>query len=250
VTFGSGFALLSGLARDDHARRYGLSRYAYNVSVEEARARGLDDDYYFRVYDDLQRDHRRKFDTKHTVLSVFNVDGIARDRERTRRALALIADDPAYFATIYVRRVARLYGFTEQLRVVPGSVRPPGRESRTRRFYDGLDAADVWEAQFGASSDHVRALVGMPQRLFRTEFVLAAAALGLALTLATGWRRAAIVLAVAVYYVGLQALLWSEFRHTLPSHLATFLLVGVAVVAAWRAARLAAPRLANLVPRD
>jgi 4-amino-4-deoxy-L-arabinose transferase-like glycosyltransferase len=41
VTIGSGFALLSGLARDDYAGRYGLSRFAYNVSVEEAAERGF-----------------------------------------------------------------------------------------------------------------------------------------------------------------------------------------------------------------
>jgi hypothetical protein len=61
VTTGSGFALLSGLARDDYAGRYGLARFGYNVSVEEAVARDLPPHFYFDEYDRLQARHRRKF---------------------------------------------------------------------------------------------------------------------------------------------------------------------------------------------
>ncbi|MBK6315979.1 MAG: glycosyltransferase family 39 protein [Blastocatellia bacterium] len=77
VTTGSGFALLSGLARDDIEGRYGLSRFAFNVSIEEAEARGLASNAYFDEYDRMQSTHRRPFEVKHTVLSIFAVDGIA-----------------------------------------------------------------------------------------------------------------------------------------------------------------------------
>ena len=65
-----------------------------------------------------------------------------------------------------------------------------------------------------------------------TPLILVLAAIGLAIALARDWRKALFLLAPAVYYVGLQSLMWAEFRHTLPAHVAVFLFVGVAVSAA------------------
>ncbi len=234
VTFGDGFALISGLARDDFARHYELPRFAYNFTVDEAVDRGLEPDAYFREFDEFQRPHRRWFDSKHTVLSVFDVDGIERDRARRSEALGLVAGDPVYFGSLYARRVGRLIGFTEQLRSVPVAFRPVERRSETAAFYQAVGASEVWDSKNGSSLDHIRVLVARVQAPFRTGILLALAAIGLALTLTTGWRRAAFLLAMPVYYIGLQALMWSEFRHTLPSHIATFIFVAVAIVAALR----------------
>jgi hypothetical protein len=243
VTTGSGFALLSGLARDDYAGKYGLPRFAYNVSVEEARERGLPDAYYFDEYDRLQAGHRRKFETRHTVLSVFSVDGIARDRERRRHALELIEADPVYFASIYGLRLRRLVGYTEQNRPVSREVGPPRAAHESLAFYESLSPrGGVWRyyAAEGSVWDFVRPPLAVLQRLFVTPLVLLAAVAGLLVCALRGWRRAALLLVPPVYYLGLQALMWAEFRHTLPVHAAAFVFAGVAAeaAAAWLVLRL------------
>ncbi|MBK6427057.1 MAG: glycosyltransferase family 39 protein [Blastocatellia bacterium] len=135
VTTGSGFALLSGLARDDIEGRYGLSRFAYNVSIEEAEARGLASNAYFDEYDRMQSTHRRPFEVKHTVLSIFAVDGIARDRARRERASSLIRSDLPYFARVVTVRAKR----PRILRTEPDRTgRSAARRSRIR--VDGLYA--------------------------------------------------------------------------------------------------------------
>lgn len=230
VTVGSGFALLSGLARDDHAGRYGLPRFAYNFSLEEAAARGLPPDYYFAEYDRMQGGRARAFESKHTVLSVFAVDGIARDRERTRRALEIIGSDPVYFASIYGRRLARLLGYTEQNRPVPLEPRPATRAHETLDFYRGIDpSGGLWRyyGERGSVVDYLRPPLARVQGLFVTPLVLAAAGLGLLLCAAASWRRALFLAVPAAYYLGLQSLMWAEFRHTLPAHLSLFLMIGL-----------------------
>jgi hypothetical protein len=246
VTFGDGFALVSGLARDDYAHRYNLPRFAYNVSVDEAVERGLDSEEYFREYDAFQSAHARKFDSKHTVLSVFDVDGIDRDRARRRKAIGLIMNEPGYFASIYLRRVGRLLGFTEQLRPVPAASRPIERRMESQAFYADLRARKVWEDRYGSRSDHVRALLATAQKPFRTGVILTLAMLGLLLAAASGWRRPLVLLAIPIYYICLQSLMWAEFRHTLPAHIATFLFVSVALVGL---CRLAATGIRTLVSR-
>ena len=238
VTFGSGFALLSGLARDDYAGRYDLPRFAYNVSLEEARARGLPPDHYFAEYDRIQAQRRRKYDVKHTVLSVFALDGIARDRERSQRALALISGDPLYFASIYWLRVGRLLGYTPQLRAVPIAVGPRDHAYEMPGYFAPLGTLDPYYAREGRFYDRLRPLIAMAQGAFVTRALLAGAAVGLLLALVAGWRRAFLLLVLPVYYLGMQSFMWAEFRHTLPIHLAVFILIGVVGVSALRALRL------------
>jgi hypothetical protein len=234
VTTGSGFALLSGLARDDYAGRYGLARFGYNVSVEEAVAQGLEPHFYFDEFDRLQANHRRKFETKHTVLSVFTVDGIARDRARRDRAVALIEADPLYFASIYWLRIARLVGYTEQNRRVPREPGPAEHAYRSLAAYESVSPRwGVWRyyAAEGRPWDFARPVVAAIQRPFVTPVLLALAGLGLALCLRARWRVAALLLVLPVYYLGLQAMMWAEFRHTLPIHASAFIFVGILVEA-------------------
>jgi len=243
VTIGSGFALLSGLARDDYAGRYGLSRFAYNVSVDEARERGLPDAYYFDEYDAHQAGHRRKFETKHTVLSVFAVDGIARDRERRREALGLIANDPPYFASIYWLRIERLLGYTQQNRPVPLEPRPAEHAYESLDFYRGIGAGSGrYYAEHAHFWDNARPIVAAVQRIFVTPLLLAVAALGLVVCAVRSWRRALLLLTLPAYYLGLQALMWAEFRHTLPVHASVFILIGLACHTVTCAARRAIRR--------
>jgi hypothetical protein len=183
VTFGSGFALLSGLARDDYAGKFNLPRFAYNVSVEEAEARGLPPEYYFAEYERFQVREHRKFDVKHTVLSVFAVDGIARDRERGRRARALIAADPAYFFSIYGLRIARLMDYSRQLRSVSLSAGPRMHAYETLAFYAPLGDLGSYYAREGRWYDHLRPpLAHFQERVFSTWLLLSAAAVGLTIT--------------------------------------------------------------------
>jgi hypothetical protein len=232
VTFGAGFALFSGLARDDYAGRYGLPRFAYNVSIREAEARGLPPDFYFDRYEEVQAGESRKFDVKHTVLSVFAVDGIARDRERARQARALIASDPGYFASLVALRAGRLLDYSRQLRPVPLSVGPRARAFETVEFYQRLGSLEAYYAREGIWYDRIRSPLAVLQGLFGTWTLFSAAAVGLLVALFVAWRHALFLLIPPVYYLGLQSLMWAEFRHTLPIHVSVFIFIGVAAGAA------------------
>ncbi len=240
VTIGSGFALLSGLARDDSAGRYGLPRFATNVSSDEARERGLDEDFYWEEYDRLQSSHLRKFETKHTVLSVFTVDGIARDRARRTEAIGLIRSDLPYFASIYLRRVARLLGYTQQNRPVPLEATVPERASESLAFSSAVDPQGGrlrYYREHGHVWDLARPVLAALQGLFVTPIILGIALLGLIVVAMRRPDRLAILLVLPLYYLGLQALMWAEFRHTLPVHASVFLCVGVAVASGFAGVR-------------
>jgi hypothetical protein len=235
VTVGSGFALLSGLARDDYAGRYDLPRFATNVSIDEAVDRGLPPAFYFDEYDRLQDGHTRKLEVKHTVLSVFAVDGVARDRERTREALRLIRSDPRYFASIYWLRIERLLGYTQQNRPVPPEETRPTRASESLAFYTAVDpSGGRWRyyRERGRVWDVLRPPLAAAQRSFVTPVLLGLAALGLVVVLVRERRSLPVLLVIPLYYLGLQAVMWAEFRHTLPVHASVFVLIGVAVAAA------------------
>lgn len=245
VTTGSGFALLSGLARDDIDGRYGLARFAYNVSVEEAEARGLPSSHYFDEYDRLQSSHRRQYEVKHTVLSVFGVDGIARDRARRERAMSIIRADPVYFARVVAVRVRRLLGYTQQNRPVPVEVGHPDRAFESMAFTRSVDASSAsWRHAFehGAWTELIRAPLAFSQRGFVTSIILPLALLGLLTISVVDWKRAAFLIAPVVYYVGLQSLMWAEFRHTLPIHASIFLAIGLVVATGTVATRRALQR--------
>jgi hypothetical protein len=228
VTVGSGFALLSGLARDDVDHRYDLPLFAYNFSVAEATERGLAPDHYFVTYDRFQEGRARKLDTKHTVLSVFAVDGIERDAARRREALRLIAADPLYFAKIYAIRVERLLGYSKQSRPVPLDAARATTGYASREFYTTVDPRlGLWRyyAERGSFYDFVRPVVAAVQRLFTTPIVLALALVGFCIVAIASPRRALFLLVPVIYYIGLQSLMWAEFRHTLPIHSSIFLFV-------------------------
>jgi hypothetical protein len=226
VAFGSGFALLSGLARDDYANKYGLTRFAYNFTVEEAEARGLPSDYFIAEYEAVQASQSRPLEVKHSVLSVFAIDGIARDRERSARAMQLIRSDPVYYASICWVRVKRMLSYTEQRKLVP--LDDPGT---LRAFEASLAQGD------SSAPNAVGALIWRLQSFFQTRFILPVALAGLVLIAGAGWRRTLLLSSVPLYYLTLQSLMWTEFRHALPIHISVFIAIGVAVVAVtdrWR----------------
>lgn len=230
VTIGSGFALLSGLARDDVEGRYGLSRFAFNVSTEEAEARGLPPGSFIDAYDRLQSGHTRKYEVKHTVLSVFGVDGIARDRERRDRAMGLIRGDVPYYAKVVTVRVRRLLGYTEQNRPVPVEASKGDHAYESLAFARSIGGSGSvlrHARERGAWSEIARAALAELQRLFASAVLLPLAAAGLLLAGLVDWRRAFFLAAPVLYYVGLQSLMWAEFRHTLPIHVSLFLAIGL-----------------------
>jgi hypothetical protein len=174
---------------------------------------------------------------------VLAVDGIARDRERRQKAMALIASDPRYFASIYWLRVERLLGYTQQNRPVPLEIAPTLAAHSSLAFYRELAPRNGVLWYYSANGhlwDYLRPWIAMLQRLFVTPLVLALAACGLLVALAWNWRVAVFMLVLPAYYIGLQALMWAEFRHTLPVHIAVFVFVGVAAHAGWNLLRAAA----------
>ena len=148
--------------------------------------------------------------------------------------MSIIRGDPVYFARVVAVRVRRLLGYTQQNRPVPVEVGHPDHAFESMAFTRTIDAESATmrhASEHGAWTELVRAPLAIVQRGFATSIVLPLALLGLLLLSAADWKRAVFLIAPVVYYVGLQSLMWAEFRHTLPIHTSLFLAIGLVVSA-------------------
>lgn len=128
-------------------------------------------------------------------------DGIARDRFRVRRSLAVIRDNPGWFARAMLARMAQMLDYTHN---VPA---------------------------FVAARSGSRALLRAVQ-VGITALLLPAVALGVALLGLLAPRRALLLGIVPFAYLVLQAPMHLEFRVTLPMHALLALFAGATLVAA------------------
>ncbi len=133
-------------------------------------------------------------------------DGIRRDRERTREALAFIKQHPIWYAGVML---GRMWGMLK----VAGDPVP----------YTGISGINVTsqkclppERQAGVLAFAVNAL-GSIQSLVRYLF-LPLAALGMFLALRRDWRVSCILLVTILYYLVPGTAAHTEIRYVLPMH--------------------------------
>jgi 4-amino-4-deoxy-L-arabinose transferase-like glycosyltransferase len=191
VSLGAGQTLVEGLADYDPGRRFGLPRTDVELTRMEADAHG-----------------RPEY-----ASSLFEPDGVERDRERTRRALAVIGAHPFWFACVMARRAGSML----RLERTPLAASAPVSEGWAR-----------------APRLAVRAL----QRLFITAVFLPLYLAGLLLLLRAGRTRAlAALLTVPLYYLCVQSALHTEYRYVLAVHYFLFIVAAAALYHAGLAAR-------------
>jgi 4-amino-4-deoxy-L-arabinose transferase-like glycosyltransferase len=191
VSLGAGQTLVEGIADYDPGRRFGLPDTDAELTRMEALEAG-----------------RPEY-----ASALFTPDGIKRDRERTRRAFAVVAANPLWFAGVMVRRAASML----KLERTPLASDAPVSEGWARAPRLALRAA---------------------QKLFVTAVFLPLYVAGLFILLRERRRRALVLLlAVPAYYLCAQSPLHTEYRYVLAVHYFLFVVAAVALCRAWLAAR-------------
>jgi dolichyl-phosphate-mannose-protein mannosyltransferase len=183
-------------------------------------------------------------------------DGIFRDRERYRRARAVIRAHPYLYARVVAGRALEMLRYAE-----PGPPRlsdGPGAAALLARTEDD-DAAEAREHDLGRQpSDErwlalgrwaggVRSLLGVAQAVM-VPALTPLAVLGVVILLAACWRSALLLLALPLYYLSTESFFLYEWRVAVPMHYAMFAAAAVPLVAAWSALRPASGR--RLDPPD
>lgn len=190
VSLGAGQTLIEGIGDYDPERRFGLPDTDVELTKMEAEEAA-----------------RPEY-----TASLFAPDGIERDRERTRRALAVVRAHPLWFAGVMLRRAGSML----RLERTPLASTAPVSEGWTR-----------WPRLA------LRAL----QKLFITAVFLPLYLFGLFLLIrARRWRELAALVTVPLYYLCVQSALHTEYRYVLAIHYFFFNVAAAALCEAWRAA--------------
>jgi dolichyl-phosphate-mannose-protein mannosyltransferase len=206
VSINLGIVLWEGIA-DAGGERFGAVRTDPEVARQEARLYG----------DPRYRDWWAA------------PDGIARDHDRVKRSLALIRENPAWFARAMLGRMAQMLDYAHEAAPVVGEARfhqpeetepsaPSARwnaPGRTRGLEPRLPSAVIRASMKWAMP--LRPVVGIAQAVLRRSLT-AATLLGVLLVGVVAPRRGVFLGAVPVSLLLLQAPLHLEFRVTLAMH--------------------------------
>jgi len=183
-------------------------------------------------------------------------DGIFRDRERYRRARAVIRAHPFLYARVVAGRALEMLRYAE-----PGPPRlsdgPAGAGLLARTEDDDADEArehdlarqptdERWLA-LGRWAATLRPLLGVAQAVM-VPALTPLAVLGVVILLTARWRSALLLLALPLYYLSTESFFLYEWRVAVPMHYAMFAAAAVPLVAAWSALRAASGR--SLDPPD
>jgi len=197
ASLGAGQTLVEGIADYDPERRFGLPDTDVGLTQLEAQEAG-----------------RPEY-----AASLFTPDGIERDRQRTRRALAVISQNPVWFAGVMLRRAGSML----RLERTPLSSTAPVSEGLTRV---------------------PRIIVRAVQKLFITAVFVPLYLAGLVLLLRQRrWRELAALLAVPLYFLCVQSALHTEYRYVLAVHYLLFVVAAFALRHAWELIRSRQPEL-------
>jgi hypothetical protein len=175
-------------------------------------------------------------------------DGIFRDRERYRRARAVIRAHPYLYARVVAGRALEMLSYAE-----PGPPRlsadDAAAELRSRTEDD--DAGDAREHDLGRRPEDerwlapgraarpLRPLLGAAQSVM-VPALTTLAVLGAALILLARWRSGLLLLSLPLYYLSTESFFLYEWRVAGPMHYALFACAAAPLVAAWSALRAAA----------
>lgn len=160
-------------------------------------------------------------------FTLYYPDGIRRDRERTRKATAIIVRHPFWYAGAVAGRMAGVLKYAGEPSGIYGSA---GINVTSRK---SLPAP--WQG--GVVAPFVNAL-GMVQSVLR-YLLLPLMLVGLVLALRLDWRTSALLLTTVFYYLVVGSLIHTHIRYGLPMHA---LLTIFAALALWRLKEFAVSR--------
>lgn len=163
VSLGAGQTLLEGIGDYDPQRRFGIPPTDVEIQQQEAEI--------------SQRPEYAR--------SLFNPDGIERERARLSRGFAVIRSHPLWFAGVMARRASTMW----RLERTPVVVSRP---------------------------NSLRVLIYPLQKIFITAVMMPLALLGLLVVIFRKDRRALVILSIVpVYYFTVQSIVHTEYRYVL-----------------------------------
>jgi hypothetical protein len=178
-------------------------------------------------------------------------DGIFRDRERYRRARAVIRAHPLLYARVVAGRALEMLSYA-----APGPPTLRGDDAVRDRGAavaaddDATDgsphdlsrrAPDDRFLALGRLAEPLRPALGLAQAALRpvlTTFAIA----GVAVVVVLCWRSALVLLALPLYYLATESFFLYEWRVAVPMHYALFACAAVPLVLALSAVRSALAR--------
>jgi 4-amino-4-deoxy-L-arabinose transferase-like glycosyltransferase len=152
-------------------------------------------------------------------FSLYYPDGIRRDRERTRKALAIIVRHPFWYAGTVVRRMVGVMKYAGEPSGIYGSA---GVNVTSKK-----SLPPAWQS--GVTALLVNAL-GMLQSVLR-YVLLPLMLIGLILAFRLDWRMSAFLMATVFYYLVVGSLIHTHVRYGLPMHALLTIFAGLAL---WR----------------
>jgi 4-amino-4-deoxy-L-arabinose transferase-like glycosyltransferase len=154
-----------------------------------------------------------------TPFNLYYPDGIRRDRERTRKAFAIIARHPFWYAGTVVRRMAGVLKYAGQPSGIYGSA---GVNLTSRK-----NLPPAWQG--GVTALFVNVL-GMLQSVMR-YLLLPLMIAGLVLAFRLDWRMSALLMVTVFYYLVVGSMLHTHIRYGLPMQALLTIFAGLAL---WR----------------
>ena len=174
-------------------------------------------------------------------------DGIFRDRERYRRARAVIRAHPLLYARVVAGRALEMLSYAE--------AGPPtlsgdavatdllarmeeDDDSDGRRHDLAGQPTDARWLALGRATAPLRSVLGAAQSVM-VPALTPLALLGAAIILAARWRSGLLLLALPLYYLATESFFLYEWRVAVPMHYALFAVAAAPLVGAWSALRSA-----------
>jgi hypothetical protein len=192
-----GWNLWAGIGETDRAEEFNAPCCDVLVVAQEKKEMGLPPD---------------------APLGLCYPDGIRRDKERGRKAMAVILHHPFWYSTVMVRRMWGMVKFAGTPSPIYGSPGINVTPSKT--------LPDRWRG--GVSSAFVTVL-GMVQSLVR-YLALPLMIVGAVIAWRREWLMAWLLLATVFYYLVIGSGAHTEIRYTLPMQGVLFVFAGVAVM--------------------
>jgi 4-amino-4-deoxy-L-arabinose transferase-like glycosyltransferase len=194
---GVGTNLWEGIGETDRAAEFGAV-YGDQALIEQERAAlGVASDASFGLY---------------------FPDGVRRDRERTRKAFAVISAHPIWYSGVMLRRMAGVLKYAGAPAPFYGSagINVTSKKCLPLNWQGGIMGLTV-------------NLLGMIQSVLR-YVALPLMVLGIWFGIKKDWRLACLLLSTVVYYLVVGSALHTEIRYGLPMQALLFVFAGVALV--------------------
>ncbi len=160
-------------------------------------------------------------------FNLYYPDGIRRDRERTRKSLAIIARHPFWYVGSVARRMAGVLKYAGQPSGIYGSagINVTSRKSLPPEWQGGVVAVFV-------------NTLGMFQSVLR-YILLPLMLVGAILAFRLDWRTSGLLMATVLYYLVVGSMIHTHIRYGLPMHALLTVFAGLAL---WRLKDLAVSR--------